>query len=323
MNVSHFQLTPNADQFTQVLGLLRPFSVIRFMNWNMVNHKRGDTRQMPVMSADMPSHASAWGYRGGAWGAWRGVPVSVCVDVANACKARAWICLPHTLGHDAVIEIVREVTQRADQRPIFEWSNERWNDQFLQRSDDQSPIKRLAEAIDQAGGGADVVVGGQFFYEERTEAILKEVAGHVTALAVAPYIGRHIDEVHSDDDYKRIIEDEIVYDVAWRVGNYKAMADHYGVRLWAYEGGLHTVARSADLQSSLMRFNRSYQAGDVIRSLWDVWTENDGGIFCPYSLSTIYDNQRDFFGHVEIGKDGSMTILPKYEAVVSSAEKFG
>ena len=62
------------------------------------------------------------------------MPLEVMIDLANACNASPWFCIPHLADDQFVAEFAQTVKARL--KPNFEvyveYSNEVWNFQFAQ-----------------------------------------------------------------------------------------------------------------------------------------------------------------------------------------------
>ena len=353
MNVSHFPLTPYPDQMEKIEQLLSPFPVVRFMNWQQTNYFPDGLRPMIEGWDDLPKPHDDWGYQGGPWNQFRGVPLQIITDLANKLGVRPWICIPHAATEELIREIIAFVVTNAVHRPIFEYSNEVWNDMFFQRryaiergsqdrmvrSQGEAVVTWQAQRTDHICNFgtpySDTVVAGQFFNYAVAESLLKQCCNPVTALAVAPYSGRKLragtntlEELHIQ------LVDEVQSEMIPLMQKYRALCDSHQIGLYAYEGGLHLVARNDSTPEAFeaekklfAMYNRSQMAGELTQLLWEGWQAAGGTVACPYSLSTIYENpwtgqmDNSFFGHCEL-RDREIIPLPKYEgAKAALAEK--
>ena len=343
MNVSHFPLTPHTHQTTILKRLLTPFPVVRFMNWQQINRSQWDSRPPVVSWDDLPQLDSSWRYQRGPWGTWPGVPLMEIIRLANEMDVTPWICIPDT-ANDALIErIIHYVIEKSDRRPIIEFSNEIWNPIFSQHHHSAEQGVELAakpfssalcwqadqtcKLAEAAQGAADIVVSGQFFNQWVLEQALKRCCDVVTAIGVAPYLGRHqraIEErggtwqTRDMEEMAEEISAEIEGDITERIQGFHKLAQQHGVRLFAYEGGLHQVARNdrgetafETEKEAFATFNRSIYAGHVTKQLWQAWRNNGGEVACPYSLATVFERQNTFFGHCEL-HGSEFRMLPKY-----------
>ena len=349
MNVSHFPLTPYPDQMERIEQLLSPFPVVRFMNWQQTNYSGDTVRPMIQNWDDLPKPEDDWGYHGGPWEQFRGVPLQVIIDFANKLGVRPWICIPHAASEDLMREIIAFVVSNAKHRPIFEYSNELWNTLFFQHkyatkcglkkglADEEWEAASVWQArctdhiVDLATPYADTVVAGQFFNYDMVAFLLKQCLNQMNALAVAPYIGRKLRGVNNTlEELHLQLVNELQSEIIPLVQKYRALCDQYQIDLYAYEGGLHLVARNDSTPEAFeaekqlfAEYNRSEFASELTEMLWGGWRAAGGTVACPYSLSTIYENRwtkqmdNSFFGHCELnGRE--IKLLPKYEALKSS-----
>ncbi len=104
------------------LERLKPFSVIRFMDWMHTN-----TTDIVTWS-DRPRkdyYTQATN---------RGVALEYMIELCNELGADPWFCMPHTADDAYVYSFAKQVKQqlRPDLNVYVEWSNEVWNSQFKQ-----------------------------------------------------------------------------------------------------------------------------------------------------------------------------------------------
>lgn len=350
MNVSHFPQTPHPEQLEQIKTLLAPFPVVRFMNWQQINHFTWAKRPPVCEWHDLPSEDEDWGYKTGSWQDFPGVPLSVMVNLANEIGSRPWFNIPHAAHDDCIRHMLAYIVNNSDQKPIIEYSNEVWNGMFQQHGDvkkmgadanitskewemgllyQAKQTRMIAEFVQDS---AETVISGQFFNPNIASILLDACSDVVDAFAVAPYIGRlQRATTNRQVDLATELKTEIDDDVIPLILQYKALCDAHGVELYAYEGGLHQVARNDSDEatfetekSRLVDFNRSEAANEVTAYLWHLWRELGGSIACPYSLNTIYYNawnselSNTFFGHCEV-EGREITPLPKYEGALVAA----
>jgi hypothetical protein len=318
MNLSHFQSTNTPAHQDRLAELIAPFGVLRFMNWQRTNGSA------VAAVGDLPIGISG---ATGNWSAFSGVPITDCIALANRVGSRPWLCVPHLATAETVRWLVAETLEQAIHRPIFEFSNELWNDIFAQKAaiapmggtSHQIEMTRLIKEV--AGDSADVVLSGQFWRPEMVIELAERINDPSIFIGVAPYIGGKTRSA----DYPTI--EQIGAVLRGQIASVRTVIDTLvstigRCRLVAYEGGLHLVARrdGGAAERRLFRdYNRSADAGEVTAALWESWIELGGGIACPYSAATVYSNEwtgedaGDFFGHCEAVKD-TILPLPKYTA---------
>lgn len=101
---------------------LQNFRAIRFMDWLRTNNSTLSSWS----SRPLPSNAF--------WGTNSGVPLEVCIDLANAVSADAWLNIPVTASDDYVTQMAKLVAGELGptQKAYVELSNEVWNSMFTQ-----------------------------------------------------------------------------------------------------------------------------------------------------------------------------------------------
>ena len=106
------------------LADLQNFRALRFMDWLHTNNN--------TLSAwtDRPVPSNAF------WGTSKGVPLEVCVQLANAVSADAWLNIPVKATDDYVTAMARLVHAelKPTQKAYVELSNEVWNGSFSQNA---------------------------------------------------------------------------------------------------------------------------------------------------------------------------------------------
>jgi len=106
-----------------------PFDVVRFMDWMETNRVRGDESPRPFWQV------REWDdYPGVEYAQWVRVPVDVMVDLANTIDASPWFNIPHQASDAFVRAFAERVEERLDPElsVYVEYSNEAWNDIFVQ-----------------------------------------------------------------------------------------------------------------------------------------------------------------------------------------------
>lgn len=318
MNLSHYQSTATDAMQDRLAELIQPFPVLRFMNWQRIN---GSTASAV---SDLPIGISG---EVGAWANFSGVPIRDCIALANRCGSRPWLCIPHLASQEMIRWIIGTVLEQAIHRPIFEFSNELWNDFFPQKSQiapsggADYQIERTRFIKEVAGASSDVVLSGQFWRPEFVVELAERIDDPSILIGVAPYVGGKIRSADcgTADQIGAALRTQIG---AARIVMTTLVSAIGRCRLVAYEGGLHLVARAdggAGERRIFRDYNRSADAGEITAALWESWIELGGGIACPYSAATAYGNfwtgeaGSDFFGHCEVIRD-DIVPLPKYAA---------
>jgi hypothetical protein len=112
-----------------------------------------------------------------------------------------------------------------------------------------------------------------------------------------------------------------------RMDKDKAVADKYGLKLIAYEGGQHMVAFVKDrdlvarLTETMQQANRHPRMGDLYRRYFDHWADIGGGTFAVFSSISRWSNH-GAWGLAEF-YDSQPSEYPKLDAVYQWASRHG
>jgi hypothetical protein len=116
-------------------------------------------------------------------------------------------------------------------------------------------------------------------------------------------------------------------DSSERMRRAKAIADKYGVKLIAYEGGQHMVAFVKDqalvkqLSATMHACNRHPRMGEMYRRYYDEWAQIGGDVFAVFSSIGRYSNH-GAWGLAEY-YDSRPADYPKLEATLRWAKNHG
>lgn len=320
------------------------FPVIRFMDWQKINRLYGtdDAPTAPYVNwNDLPQSYLAWDYAGGPWIDFRGVPLRLCVEVANLNQAAPWICLHHT-GNDGYINhVIDYVIANATHRPIFEFSNEVWNKgAFVQHHDcrDQGlaagltsdaflaalywQAQRTASIVNRVGDNGSVVLSSQTGNPWVTERLLdylyNNLNSSVDALAIAPYFGHNVtvDSSTTIESLADTLRGEINGSLRQRCEAHADLCRQYDVPLWGYEGGQHLFGRTSTEKALFLTLNKSPLMTDLMQTWLTMWYEIGGELICPYSLVSLYDDT-EYWGQLD-GPDAHYLESPKFHALLDA-----
>lgn len=141
-------LRPGAGDGTFYPAFLRqiaPFSTLRLMDWQRTNA----SPQAVWAKRPLPERA--------VWTGPEGVPLEVCVDLANQTRKNIWLCIPHLADDDYVRSMARFVRDRLDPSLTVyaEYSNELWNFQFKQTQHYKDQAMRWFDSEVAAGKAAE------------------------------------------------------------------------------------------------------------------------------------------------------------------------
>ena len=221
---------------------LRPFKVIRFMDWQRTNN----SRLVRWTDRTRPDDVRQSGPEG--------VAVEYMIDLCNESGADPWFCMPHLADDDFVRNFASLVKQRlAPQRTIYvEWSNEAWNSLFSQGRwvHEKAKSKGVADpqiTADEArrdwrlwhevfGDQADRVVrvaAGHLNNPWVIKVMLEHLDGEFDAVACAPYFGPggNLDAQTTTEQLLRGASRRIDEWVLPRIAKHRSMADRWRQKL--------------------------------------------------------------------------------------------
>ena len=304
--------TDNKQVFTNAfLKRVRPFTTIRFMDWERVNNST------IVEWADRP-RVTAVGRTGAG-----GVPVEEMVALANATGRNVWFNIPHHASDDYVRQFAKLLHDTLSAHVIvrFEYGNEVWNGMFRQARDnvtdakanarltEQSDFGRSAQqAADKLGHFAGIfhavygekdyaarvrpvvggLVAGVFWAQTQMDWLKAHYPGVAVEIAIAPYFGHSSDiqdidkpGVTADALFERI-NAKIDSEIGPWIAQHAALANRFGVPLISYEGGNHLTAMDGTNEKLKQAMQNDPRMGKTYRHLLDVWHQNGGGLFVHY-----------------------------------------
>lgn len=296
---------PRGDLFAaEYLQSLKPFSVLRFLDWSTANIN-------PVaVSWSTRSPANVMG-RGGSDGA----AIENMVALANQASADPWFTIPWNADEDYVRRMAQLVHDSvpAGRRVYVELSNEVWNYQFkvakqaeteglaagLSSNGFEAALRRYAEktvwvmkiwsqVFADRPGQLVRVAATQHSNSWTAETVLgwKDTASNIDALATAPYFGHEFFSQTSSTDLavlmpllaKQAGEAVEVQGVA-----NQAIAKRYGKRYIAYEAGQHLINPNG--VELLARINRAPQMYDIYKSYIGAWKSQVNDVMVLYASS--------------------------------------
>jgi len=298
------------------LNLLKPFGVIRTMDLQRINGQ--DWQPNPITRLDDYVPYDHW-----TWDVPGGPPIRALCEICNEANTALWFCVPHQ-AYGYAEAMAREIKEHlALHLPVYvEYSNEVWNGRFPQSPwvlqeargahipGNNDAEKRAHNYADNAAIcarafkhelGDDRVIGvmaSQAANPGLSRRLLEFKGAHevVDALAIAPYFGGELGQVDRVADVREWSADRLFnylrYDSIAIARHYmeqqKAIADEFGVRLIAYEGGQHlkaaSVAPDDPINALFDAANRDDDMGYVYRIYLANWDEISGDTMCLYSL---------------------------------------
>ncbi len=257
----------------------------------------------------------------------KGVPLELMIDLANRLKADPWLCMAHLADDDYVRNFARMVKERLhpSRKAYIEYSNELWNGMFRQSrwAGEEGRKLDFAEKPWEAGWRYTAYRSVQIFriWEEvfgGTQRLVRVLASqaanpyvserivefqdaykHADALAIAPYISCNVPRegkrLNAATVEKWTVDQALDYmkrtalpeSIRW-IQSSKEVADKYGLKLVAYEGGQHMVGvygveNNEAITKLLHAANAHPRMGEIYSRYYDAWVKEGGDLFCHFS----------------------------------------
>lgn len=348
-----FETTYEKDPFHPTfLARWKGIACFRFMDWMETNNSS------IAKWSDRPTPASATFSQ-------KGVPLEWMIELCNRQKADAWFCMPHLADDEYVRLFARMVKERLDPslKVYVEYSNEVWNGMFEQsRWAGQEGVRLgFAEKPWEAAWRFTAYRSVQIFriWEEEfggrerlvrvlpTQAansyISEQIAQfqgayqHADALAIAPYISFNIPakgkELTADvvatwtvDQILDHVEQSCLPKAIEWMRAQKAVADRFGLKLVAYEGGQHLVGvgsgeNNEALTALLHAANRHPRMAKIYERYYQGWENVGGDLFCYFSSVSRWSKWGSW-GILEYF-DEDPAAAPKFVSTMAWARKWG
>lgn len=294
----------------------------------------------------------------------KGVALEVMIDLSNRLKADPWFCMPHLADDDYVKNFAMMVKRRLDpERKVYvEYSNEVWNGMFPQSRYAGEEGRKLGFADkpweaawrytayrsvqiftiwEEVFGGAERLV--RVLPSQAANAYISEqIVGFqnafekADALAIAPYVtcnvstegkpsASEVEEWTAEKALNYLEQTVLPESIRW-IHEQKKVADKFGLKLIAYEGGQHMVGvagveNNEKITRLLHAANRHARIGEVYRKYFDAWTAAGGDLFC-YFASTGGWSKWGSWGILEF-YDDDPAKSPKFTATIDWARRCG
>ena len=289
--------TTYKDNFFHPLFLerLKPFKVLRFMDWMSTNvslNDKWENRTKPKVVGQSNE---------------RGVCLEYMIRLCNATNSDGWFNIPHKADDDFIRKFVTMVRDslKPGNKAYFEWSNEVWNGMFQS----QGYCRTMGEAMGQnTGWGAiqdywalrmnamfkiveDVyagqmnrcvrVIGTQVGNTGVLDGLLEryESAKHADVVAVAPYYNPG--DVNSGVEAVIAAVTNSATQVDKVIANDLAIAKRNNLRIVAYESGLDIWSVDKSIQEQV-RFDPRMKA--INKSYWTKWRAGGGTLIVQYTF---------------------------------------
>ncbi|MGB4727197.1 MAG: hypothetical protein WBH86_07315 [Thermogutta sp.] len=348
-----FEKSYNADPFHPAfLARWKGIACFRFMDWMETNNSKiSRWAERPTLSSATFSQ--------------KGVPLEWMIELCNRQKADAWFCMPHLADDDYVRNFARMVKEKLDPslKVYVEYSNEVWNGMFEQSrwAGQEGVGLGFAEKPWEAAWRFTAHRSIQIFHiweeefgeRERLVRVLptqaanpyvseqivqfKDAYQHADALAIAPYISFNVPrtgkELTADvvaawtvDQLLDHVEQNCLPKAIEWIRAQKAVADRFGLKLIAYEGGQHLVGvgggeNNETLTKLFHAANRHPRMATIYEKYYQAWEELGGDLFCYFSSVSRWSKWGSW-GILEYFDDDPMAS-PKFRATMAWAHKLG
>ncbi len=294
----------------------------------------------------------------------KGIALELLIDLCNRLDADPWFCMPHQADDDYVQRFARMARERLDpgRKVYIEYSNETWNGMFAQnRYAGEQGIKlgfaekpweaawrytayrsvQIFRIWEEVFGGRDRLVRvlpSQAANPYVSERIVEwqDAYKHADALAIAPYISMNLSP-GGKPDAKEVadwtVEQVLDYlqskslpeSIEWIRGS-KAVADKYGLKLMAYEGGQHMVGVGGGeniekLTALLHQANAHRRIADAYDTYYRAWEQAGGDLLCHFSSVSRWSKWGSW-GLLQFSDD-DLAASPKFMATLRWAGQLG
>jgi len=332
------------------LELWKGVACIRFMDFMLTNDSK------VVKWSERPTLQSAT-Y------SLKGIPLELMIDLANRLEAPPWFCMPHQADDDYVRQFAVMVKEKLNPKlKIYvEYSNEIWNTIFGQhrhaskKGGEIRPKAKPWEAawLFTAHRSLEIFAIWESVFDKKQlvrvlpsmivnthigENILtyKDAFKNADAIAIAPYISMNVgpdtkpslDEVTkwSVDQVLDYVENEALAESRkWMRAN-KKLADKYGLKLLAYEGGQHLSGikggeNNAELTKLFHAANAHPRMGVIYEKYLDDWVNEGGDLFCNFSSVSVWSKWGSWGLLQHMDEDPAKS--PKFKALMGKAKALG
>jgi len=328
-------LAPSVRFAPAFVASLKPFRVVRFMDWENTNANAA------IDWSNRHTASSIDVFDGG------GVAIEDIVALSNAARVDPWVTVPWNAGDDYVRRFAQMMHDGIPgDRPVYvEVANEVWNWGFpvtrqaseeglkagLSTSGDDAFMLRYAQRTVEVmkiwtqvfrdrPSGLVRVIASQNVLPQRARKLLQapELADNIDAVASAPYFGLNPKNGPPKDVDGAFAELDVALGQALDYARqYRAIAASYGKRYIAYEAGQHVVIPdNVKLLEAIQRDDRMYS---LYKRYLNSWRNNIGDTLTFYD-STAPINKFGAWGLVEYAGQ-PLSNAPKMRAVIEESNR--
>jgi hypothetical protein len=323
---------------------LRGYSVLRFMDWMHTN-----SSPVATWAQRTPPAYSTWATKSGA-------PVEVMTALANLVGAHPWFTLPHQSDEAYARSFAQLLKEKLDPAlgVYVEHSNEVWNTLFAQHAYLTNRAKAFGVTLTQYHALRTRTLAGVFKAELGAERVVSVLGGQavstwvstsgldylkgrvgaaalgIDAVAIAPYFGVSPTPAEAGRFTAMTVDafiDHVRASVFPRerahMRSHRSVANKYGLRLLAYEGGQHMVGvgpaqDDKALNALFDNFNRDPRMKPLYLDYLAIWKREGGELFMHFN---------DVSRYTKWGRWGALEYVaqprsesPKFDALMSFIE---
>lgn len=323
------------------LERLRPFKVLRFMDWQRTNHSKVTTWE----DRRTPAHARQSGPPG--------VALEYIIALTNELKADPWFCMPHLADDEYVRNFAEQVKRELhpDATIYVEWTNEPWNGMFGQAkwaqeqaaqrglepaevvADEAKRDWRIWQEVFEGDGRRIVRVAAAHHYNpDFARRLMDRLDGEVDALACGGYFKpRKEDEAAfgaatTAQDVLLSCQAELRENGLPRLAAHQRIAETWSQRLGrpipliVYEGGQHLTPNGRDLPytGALLAAQTHPLMEACYRELLDGFRDMGGSAFMAFASCGGW-GRHGYWGLLEY-QDQPIEEAIKYRVVLEYAK---
>jgi hypothetical protein len=318
------------------LERLKPFKVVRFMDWANTNNSQ--TKSWSERTTPNDARQSGDG----------GVSLEYMIELCNRLEADPWFCMPHLADDDYVRQFAKLVHSRLrpDAHVYVEWSNEAWNNLFDQAAWVQGQAKQRGcrwtwviadearrdwtiwrEVFREQPDRIIRVAAGQHYNPWVCQDIADRLNGQFDALACGAYFfPQPMDEARFSATTKPetvlascLANIESTGSANWK--QHDTLADSWSRRLnrpialLAYEGGQHltTAGKDLPLTNAYAQAQTHPDMRQVYEQLFASLRRNNFKLFMAFNYVGRQDTYGSW-GHLRYQTE-SLDDSPKFRAL--------
>jgi hypothetical protein len=321
------------------LSTIRPFPVIRFMEWQLINYVQPVTWSNRTLPTAATQAAAKYG-----------VAYEYMIQLCNETNSDPWVCIPHMADDNYITQMATlfRDTLRKDRKVYLEWSNEAWNYFYPQAVYCINKAKASGLSYPQVMGDEAKrtfaiwskvfagqtnrlvrVAAGQHYNPWVLQTMLTRMGGNFDAVSCGGYFfprDADIATFNSTTTAQQVLQScslEIDRGYGPNMAAHKALADQYSkslgrtIPLLVYEGGQHLAPGSSSpwYQASL-KAQTDPMMGTVYDKMIATAKAKGVSLFMAYHLVDL-PNQYGAFGHLPWqDQSTSMTVSPKYATLL-------